>query len=127
VSTPFAGDSLAVGLSGRLHYAASLDWQRFGTFELSLFAGRLSGPRRPWLYGKAGVVALTPSDALSTEDLLLGGLGAFGFEFPLDAKGRRSYFLELGGVGIAARADKLSGNPIFANGFMTNVGMRFRL
>jgi hypothetical protein len=35
-----------------------------------------------------------------------------------------SYFIELGGVGTGANADKVTGNPIYSNGFLISVGFR---
>ena len=36
-----------------------------------------------------------------------------------------NYFIEIGGVGSGATADKVVGNPIYANGLMINVGYRY--
>ena len=70
-------------------------------------------------------MALIPSGDVSEEDIYLGAVGAFGFEFFFTQGRRGSYFIELGGVGTAAEADKLDRSPVFANGFMTNVGVRY--
>jgi len=59
---------------------------------------------------------------------VLGGWGGFGFEIAqrknnLDDAGT-SYFVELGGIGTGASASRLPTQPIFANGFLINVGFR---
>lgn len=65
---------------------------------------------------------LFPSDAFSSRSVQFGGYGLFGFEFLLDQHMR--YFLEAGGVGTGARADRIEGAPIYSNGFVINVGVR---
>jgi hypothetical protein len=35
-----------------------------------------------------------------------------------------SYFIELGGIGVGANADKVPGKPIYSNGFLISVGVR---
>ncbi len=51
----------------------------------------------------------------------------FGFEFFFTENTNRnpSYFIELGGIGTGAIANKLSSNPIYSNGFLISVGYRF--
>jgi hypothetical protein len=44
-----------------------------------------------------------------------------------DHDGPVSYFTELGGTGTGARADKLPGAPMLANGFNVTVGFRWTL
>jgi hypothetical protein len=38
-----------------------------------------------------------------------------------------SYFAELGAVGIGARAEKLSSQPLYSNGFSISTGLRVYL
>ena len=35
-----------------------------------------------------------------------------------------NYFIELGGVGTGAKADKIAFKPIYSNGFLIDVGFR---
>ena len=51
--------------------------------------------------------------------------GLLGFEFL--ANQRLSYFVELGGMGTGAKADKTPLKPIYSNGFTASTGIRFRL
>lgn len=127
ISPTFARDTLAISASAKLNYLTVANWRNYGSAELSLMAGMTS----PWptgrLYAKAGVVSLFPSDAVAGDDVLLGGLGAFGFEFFFNRRREGAYFIELGGIGTAARADALNTAPVFANGFIANVGVRYYL
>ena len=74
------------------------------------------------LYGEGGVIGILPSSDFSSEDFHIGGYGLFGFEFYFDPQ--FSYFFEAGGVGVDARADKIAGEQIYSNGFLTSVGFR---
>lgn len=75
------------------------------------------------LYGEGGTTLLLPSSKFSSESIVFGGYGLFGFEFFMDKSS--NYFIEIGGVGSGATADKVVGNPIYANGLMINVGYRY--
>lgn len=125
LSPNFAGGALAVSAAGKMHYLATADWEPFFTGELSLLSGLFAPAPTHRLYGKAGLVAVFPTNDISEDDLILGALGAFGFEFFFNEDLQGSYFVELGGVGIGAEADRLPGSPVYANGFMTNVGVRY--
>src|SRR6478736_1639108 len=66
------------------------------------------------LYGEGGLLVLFPSARFSSQSAQVGGYGLFGFEFFL-SKGF-NYFIEIGGVGIGALADKVPHQPIYSNG-----------
>ena len=74
------------------------------------------------LYGEGGVIGLFPSSEFSNEDFVFGGYGLFGFEFYMNNSS--NYFIEIGGVGTGATADKVSTNPIYSNGLLISVGFR---
>lgn len=75
------------------------------------------------LYGEGGVIHILPQGRLSAEKGW-GGYGHFGFEFFMSKDSPVCYFIELGTIGSAVRAEKLSGSPFYANGFATSVGLR---
>lgn len=125
VSPRFLGNAFAISATGKLNYVSSADWEPYGFAALSVLAGITSPTPTSNLYGKAGVVAIMPGDAVATDAVALGALGAFGFEFFFTQRRRGSYFIELGGVGTGAEADAISGSPIYANGFLANVGVRY--
>lgn len=77
------------------------------------------------LYGEGGVSVLLANNTISTESTVIGGYGLFGFEFLME--GNIAYFIELGGIGTGAVADKVSTMPIYANGFLASTGMRITL
>lgn len=100
-------------------------WSPYGTVQLG-FRGRHSIIKNTlFVYGEGGTVLITPTSALSTRQTIVGGYGLLGFE--LLATNRLGYFIELGGMGTDATADKLVSKPIFSNGFTISTGIRFRL
>ncbi len=81
------------------------------------------------LYGEGGLVLLLPNSEFSSNNIEIGGYGVFGFEFFMSQSPQSfvSYFIELGGMGTSAKADKLPGKPVYSNGFCASVGCRFYL
>jgi hypothetical protein len=74
------------------------------------------------MYGEGGPFIILPNSDFSSQSLVLGGYGLFGFEFKIVP--RFAYFIELGAVGTGAIADKLESKPVYSNGFLTNVGLK---
>lgn len=74
------------------------------------------------IYGEGGVLIILPSSDFSSQSSVFGGYGLFGFEFRIVPG--FAYFIELGGVGTGATADKIASKPIYSNGFLTNVGLK---
>ena len=74
------------------------------------------------IYGEGGLLLILPSRNFSSQSSTWGGYGLFGFEF----FNFRSfnYFIEIGGVGTGAIADKVPGKPIYSNGLSISVGFR---
>ena len=129
-SSYFAGRSMAIRLSGDLCYLdAVLDaestWTRFWLLRAGLRSVAGMAGRTCRLYGEGGVAVALPSDRFS-DDTALGGYGAFGFEFfPGDPSTTPvSYYVEMGGIGLGARAEKLPAKPGYANGFLLSAGFR---
>ena len=77
------------------------------------------------LYGEGGVLILFPSEEFSSSSQEIGGYGLFGFEFFMNE--HANYYVEIGGVGMGANADKIAGNPIYSNGYLMSVGFRYQL
>ena len=77
------------------------------------------------LYGEGGVTAVLPDASMSKESAVIGGYGLFGFEFMV--RHNLAYFIELGGIGTGATAEKLPQKPIYTNGFMASAGLRVHL
>ncbi len=77
------------------------------------------------IYGEVGFLVIKPNADLSDEKYVYGGYGIFGFEF-FSTQGF-NYFLEVGGVGTGAVAEKIPENPIYSNGLTIRAGLRFTL
>jgi hypothetical protein len=131
----FAGGRVAIRASANVAFGQGIQggeteetWMPYGQYRLGVAstAGRVGGFVR--LYGEGGVIYIHPNSDMS-DDAQVGGYGLFGFEFLLSTgdKPKVSYFIELGGAGTGASAEKLVGKPIYANGFIISTGLRIHL
>ncbi len=77
------------------------------------------------LYGEGGYILILPTADFSEETTVSGGYGLFGFEFFMQPF--INYFIEIGGVGTGAIADRVPGKPIYSNGMTIGTGFRFTL
>lgn len=124
----FANGKMAVRLKGNLIWNehpngnSEATWTSYSNFSLGFVqsVGEINNFVR--IYGEGGAILLFPSSEFSSKTIQFGGYGLFGFEFFLDK--HVNYFIEAGGVGTGAKADKIEGNPIYSNGFLINVGIR---
>lgn len=109
-----------------LEYAnqEEITWEPYYTIMLGLSSVSTKISEAVALYGEGGVVLLLSSDTYSSSATEIGGYGIFGFEFYFADS--FTYFLEAGGVGIGAVADKVENKPIYANGFLMSVGWRVK-
>lgn len=129
VSPYFANGKFAVRLRGNLMWNEHLDflnkevWSSYANLSLGFtgVVGEIGDFMR--LYGEGGTVYLFPSSSFSSESIVFGGYGLFGFEFFFH--NQHNYYIEIGGVGTGARADKQASEPIYSNGLLINVGYRF--
>ncbi len=123
----FAKDNFAFRLRGNymFHEHVKNDetvWTPYfnASFGVVGFAGTAGDFIR--LYGEGGILCLLPSDEFSSDNFVMGGYGLLGFEFFFIKQ--MNYFIEAGGVGTGAKADKLPNKPIYSNGFMIGTGLR---
>ena len=98
------------------------DWTVYSNIMLGISPKPVKVAEFLALYGEGGVIGILPSSKFSTSDFNIGGYGLFGFEFFFAPE--FNYFIELGGVGTGATADKLLFEPIYSNGFLASVGWR---
>lgn len=97
-------------------------WTPYSNFSLGFVGVGGMITERIRLYGEGGAICLLPSKELSNKDFVMGGYGLLGFEFFV-SKGF-NYYLEIGGVGSGARAEKIINKPIYSNGFLIGTGIR---
>jgi hypothetical protein len=124
----FANEKMAVRLKGNLMWNEHLNsnseatWSPYSNLSLGFVqsVGEISNSIR--VYGEGGAIWLFPSSKFSSKSIQFGGYGLFGFEFYFEK--HLNYFIEAGGVGTGAKADKIEGKPIYSNGFLINVGIR---
>ena len=102
-----------------------MTWTPYTNFTLGLIGvgGTISDFAR--LYGEGGFILIIPDDEFSSSSSDLGGYGLFGFEFFMNP--HINYYIELGGVGSGAQADKIALKPIYSNGFLVQTGFRIVL
>lgn len=128
VTTPhFLKKSVAIRARTNVMFYEHIDgteytWTPYAHFTLGVVgvSGIISKNIR--VYGEGGVILLLPSGKFSNSDVDVGGYGLFGFEFFME--NHNSYFIEIGGSGTGATADKLVGKPIYSNGLLVAAGYR---
>lgn len=128
VTSPFFfRDNLAVRARANLMFLEHLEnmaitWTPYSSYSLGFVGSGACILNAIHLYGEGGVILITPNKGFSSSRADIGGYGIFGFEFYLFKN--MNYFIELGGVGTGAKADKLAFNPIYSNGFSMSTGLR---
>lgn len=130
VSPYFAKGILAFRLRGNLMWKEHLnsngkiDWSPYANLSIGMvsIAGKIGSNIR--VYGEGGLMVLLPSNRFSSENFQVGGYGLFGFEFFFHPQ--NNYFIEIGGVGTGARADKVLEQPIYSNGLLITAGYRYQ-
>jgi hypothetical protein len=130
VSPYFLNSKIAVKVAGNLQWLEHYDgtettWSPYCNFQFGIRARQFIIEDKLFIYGEGGTVILISNSDFSSERHTIGGYGLFGFEFKPSAS--FGYFIELGGMGTGARADKVAARPIYSNGFLTNVGFRIGL
>ena len=127
----FLYERVAVRVRGNFVFHEHLDnnanfvWTPYSNLTIGLvgLAGKVGEQIN--VYGEGGLLFLFPNDNFSSENAENGGYGIVGFEF-LPARFIR-YFIEIGGAGSGASADKVAGSPIYSNGLILYTGIRFAL
>jgi hypothetical protein len=102
--------------------AGKTDWTTYSNVMLGFSSKKYKVAEFLAMYGEGGVIGILPSSKFSSSALDIGGYGIFGFEFFFAPE--FNYFIELGGVGTGAVADRLIFEPIYSNGFLVSVGWR---
>jgi hypothetical protein len=128
----FLKQSIALKASGNLNWLQNIPLSSFETTWTNYQSYRLGiTSKRSWItntiaiYGEGGLTMIIPNKKFSGESVVMGGYGVFGFEFYVNK--RFNYFIELGGIGTGATAEKATNKPIYSNGFITSVGFRVSL
>lgn len=126
----FASGAIAVRAQAAINWLdADVDegdsWQPYMSNRLGVVARKAVIADKVNVYGEAGALLLLPHESFSDTELRSGGYGLFGFELCLSPS--LVQYLEVGGMGTGAKAEKLPGSPIYANGLHIGVGMRYHL
>ena len=128
VTSPlFVHNRLGIRVKGNFMFLEHLkndltEWTPYSNVSVGIYSigGQVGENIR--LYGEGGIVFLFPSSEFSTSSSDIGGYGLFGFEFFFS--NHTNYFIELGGIGTGAKANKIEHSPIYSNGFLISVGFR---
>jgi hypothetical protein len=97
-------------------------WSPYAAFRLSVVSRQFVITNKISVYSEGGVVLLLPNSSFSSRSTQFGGFGVFGVEF--HPSQHWAQYLEVGGIGTGAVADKAVGQPIYSNGLLINVGFR---
>ena len=127
ISPYFIKSTIAIKVGANIQWLEYINgtettWATYQNFQLGIRGRSVIVSDKIFIYGEGGFITILPNSNFSSESSVFGGYGLFGFEFKPSPK--FAYFIELGGVGTGATADKIAGKPIYSNGFLTNVGFR---
>jgi hypothetical protein len=127
-TTPFIKNSVAFKLGVNLQWLNHVPvnethttWTPYFNIRFGALTRKFIIEKKLSIYGEGGMILLLPNSDFSKEKFGFGGYGLFGFEF---TPANWGYFIELGGAGTGAQADKLVNSPIYSNGFLISTGMR---
>lgn len=127
ISPYFFNSKVAIKAGANLQWLEYFDgaettWTPYQNFQLGIRSRNEILEDKIYIYGEGGVILILPHDDFSSKSSEIGGYGLFGFEFkPIPDF---AYFIEFGGVGTGAIADRLANMPIYSNGFLISVGLR---
>lgn len=130
ISPYFAKSKVAIRFGGNLQWleyqnGSETTWTPYKNFQLGARYRQFVFDDILSIYSEGGLLLVVPNAKFSTKNSLIGGYGLLGFAFkPIHSS---EYFIELGGVGTGATADKIIGRPVYSNGFLMNVGFRVNL
>jgi hypothetical protein len=134
VSPHFLNDRLHVQASGGVAWVQGIkngssqtDWAPYGIFKVGIYGGNFIQDLPIRVYGGGGAVILAFNGSVDSTGVTVGGFGVAGVEFFVDKRRAEALFIEVGGMGTGASADKLQGSPIYANGFTASFGYKFYL
>ncbi|MEM9548563.1 MAG: hypothetical protein AAGA77_21435 [Bacteroidota bacterium] len=128
IITPyFSKSKVAFRISGNIkwfEYVAGEEttWSPYQSLQFGIRGRQFIIEDKFFAYGEGGLMVLLPNSDFSSDSVESGGYGLFGFEFKPSIK--YGFFLEMGGVGIGAKADRVANIPIYSNGFISTVGFR---
>lgn len=126
----FIMQSVAIKVGANIQWLENFNgtettWTLYQNFQLGIRSRSAMVSDNIFIYGEGGVLTILPNRDFSYQSAVFGGYGLFGFEFrPIQ---QFAYFIELGGVGTGATADKMASKPIYSNGFLSNAGIRIKL
>ena len=103
-----------------------LTWLPYGLYKIGISVGSFIYQLPIRVSGSAELVLITPHRDISSKKVIVGTHGAMDIEFFVNPKRSSAVFVNLGGMGLfSPKADKLQGQPTFANGFTTSFGYRY--
>ncbi len=98
------------------------DWTPYWTFGLGAGNNPIPLSNAVSIYGEGGVMLILPHSDFSASKEEWGGYGVFGFNFNISPS--FCYFMEAGGIGSGATADRSDNHRIYSNGFIMQVGLK---
>lgn len=129
ITSPYIKKSIAFRLMGSAQWLQNIPkgdtattWSPYVNFRLSVVTRQFVITDKISVYTEGGIVLLVPNKEFSSHATQFGGFGVFGFEFHPSA--HWAPFIEAGGIGTGAIADKSVGRPIYSNGFVVSTGFR---
>jgi len=128
IITPyFASSKLAIKIGTNVKWLEHIQesimtWTPYQNVQIGIRSRHFIIEDKFFIYGEGGSLILFPNSQFSSKKSRFGGYGVFGFEFK--GSSHFGFYLELGAAGSGAKADLITHEPIYSNGFITNVGFR---
>lgn len=110
---------------GVLDGQSSEEWYTYALVKFGLVGANLINDYIR-TYGEGGILFAFPNEQFSSEEYQFGGYGLWGFEFFMNGitDSWISYYIEIGGIGTGAIANRMITDPLYLNGFFTQVGVK---
>ena len=126
----FLDKKMAVKLGYQMQWLEHLHgneitWTSYSTWQLGLKGRRSVLENKLYVTAEIGGLIILPDDKFSSDDSEFGGYGLLGIDWV--TTNDLTLFLEFGAGGAVARADRLEANPVYSNGFISQLGFRIHM
>lgn len=132
ISTPLISKSFQIrlsanvmGLSGVRALSNRTTLEGYELFRLGIVGKGTNIADKARIYWEGGPLMILNNPTVTDKKFNIGGYGVFGMEYLMFKK--TAVFLEGGGIGTGAQAEKFVGKPSFATGLFFGTGLRFYL
>lgn len=131
-STPLISKSFQIRLSANVMGLAGVpassmrsSLEGYELFRLGIAGKGVNIADKARVYWEGGPLLVLNNSSVTDKKFNIGGYGVFGMEYMMFKKA--AVFLEGGGIGTGAKAEKFVGQPLYSTGLFFGTGLRFYL